>query len=251
MNQNKNIYFASDAHLGAPTIRDHKQHEKRLVAWLDSIKDHTREIYLMGDIFDFWFEYKHVIPKGHTRFLGKLSELTDKGIKVHFFTGNHDIWIFDYLPKETGIILHKEAYLPVIDGKKFFLAHGDGLTPNEKVYKRLKSIFTNKVAQKLFSWVHPDLGISLAKFWSRKSRQNNEGSETATFQGEEGEWLVQFAKNKLSTEHFDYFIFGHRHVAMQLQLNSSSNICYLGDWVKLFSFACWDGEKLTLEYFDQ
>jgi UDP-2,3-diacylglucosamine hydrolase len=249
LEQKKKIYFASDAHLGAPTIPDHRAHEQQLVDWLDTIKDDAREVYLMGDIFDFWFEYRHVIPRGHTRFLGKLCELTDNGIAVHFFTGNHDIWVFDYLPDETGVIVHKKPYCPTIDGKRFFLAHGDGLTQYEKSYKRLKALFTNRFAQKLFRWLHPDMGIALARYWSRKSRENNQTSKSATFQGEENEWLVTFAKEKLKSEHFDFFIFGHRHVALDLPLGENSRILYLGDWITHFSYGLWDGEKLTLNYF--
>jgi UDP-2,3-diacylglucosamine hydrolase len=250
LNHHKNIYFASDAHLGAPTIGDHKAHEKRFVDWLDSIKEQAREIYLMGDIFDFWFEYKHAIPKGHSRFLGKLCELTDRGIPVHFFTGNHDIWIFDYLPKETGVTVHKGPYTPVIDGRQFFLAHGDGLTPFEKSYRRIKAVFTNRGAQKLFQWLHPDLGISLARFWSRKSSQNNEASETSTYQGEEDEWLIQFAKEQLLKQHFDFFIFGHRHIALDHPLNEASRVCYLGDWVDQYTYAVWDGQNLELKHYN-
>jgi UDP-2,3-diacylglucosamine hydrolase len=249
LEQKKKIYFASDAHLGAPTISDHRAHELRFVAWLDQIKADALEVYLMGDIFDFWFEYKHVVPQGHTRFLGKLCELTDSGIPVHFFTGNHDIWVFDYLPRETGVIVHKGPYFPVIDGKKFFLAHGDGLTPDEKAYKRLKALFTNNLAQKLFKWLHPDLGVGIAHFWSRKSRESNQEAETAKFQGEENEWLIKFAKNTLKKEHFDYFIFGHRHVAINLKIAENSRVCYLGDWVHHFSYAQWDGETLELKYY--
>lgn len=251
LDQKKKIYFASDAHLGAPTIHNPREHEKRFVAWLDSIKSSAREIYLMGDIFDFWFEYRHAVPRGHTRFLGKLAELTDMGIPVHFFTGNHDIWIFDYLPAETGVTVHTEPYLPIIDNKQFFLAHGDGLTAYEKNYSRLKAIFTNRLAQKLFSWLHPDIGVSLARFWSRKSRENNQNTDSATFKGEENEWLIEFAKKKLQSRHFDFFVFGHRHVAIDLPLNPKSRIIYLGDWINIFSYAEWDGEKLSLKYFNQ
>ncbi|WP_010422534.1 UDP-2,3-diacylglucosamine diphosphatase [Anaerophaga thermohalophila] len=247
MEQKKKIYFASDVHLGAPNISNHREHEKRFVAWLDSIKNDASEVYLMGDIFDFWFEYRHVIPRGYARFIGKLCELTDGGISVHFFTGNHDIWVFDYLPQETGVIVHKEPYIATLYGKKFFLAHGDGLTPDEKAYKRLKAVFTNKTAQWLFRWVHPDLGVSMARFWSRKSRENNQDSEKATFQGEEGEWLIQFSKKKLKQEHFDFFIYGHRHVAIDFPVGTNSRVCYLGDWVKLYTYAVWDGETFELK----
>ena len=247
--QNKNIYFASDVHLGAPTIKDFREHEKRFVAWLDQIKDDAGEIYLMGDIFDFWFEYRHVIPKGNTRFLGKLCELTDAGISVHFFTGNHDIWVFDYLPRETGVVVHTKPYVTTLYGKKFFLAHGDGLTPDEKGYQRLKAVFTNRTAQRLFRWLHPDWGVALARFWSRKSRESNQDSEMARFQGEEGEWLVKFSKEKLKNEHFDFFVFGHRHVAIDLPIGENSRVCYLGDWVRLFTYAVWDGETFVLKHF--
>ncbi|SFE68537.1 UDP-2,3-diacylglucosamine diphosphatase [Thermophagus xiamenensis] len=247
--QKKNIYFASDVHLGAPTIKDYRQHEKRFVRWLDQIKEDADEIYLLGDIFDFWFEYRHVIPKGQTRFLGKLCELTDAGISVHFFTGNHDIWVFDYLPREMGVVVHTEPYVTTLHNKKFYMAHGDGLTPDEKSYKRLKAVFTNRMAQRLFRWLHPDLGVALARFWSRKSRERNQHSELAKFQGEENEWLIKFSKEILKQEHFDFFVFGHRHVAIDLPIGNHSRVCYLGDWVRLFTYAVWDGKTFELKHF--
>jgi UDP-2,3-diacylglucosamine hydrolase len=203
----------------------------------------------MGDIFDFWFEYKKAVPKGFTRLLGKLAELTDAGIPVHFFTGNHDIWIFDYLPAETGVIVYREPVIREIDGKRFFLAHGDGLSPEEKSYNRLKSIFTNKFAQKLFRIIHPDLGISMAGFWSRKSREKNMAADGSVFQGEEYEWLISWANERIKKEHFDYFIFGHRHLAKTFHLSKQTKLIYLGDWITNFSYGEWDGSEFHLKFF--
>ncbi|HLW07923.1 MAG TPA: UDP-2,3-diacylglucosamine diphosphatase [Marinilabiliaceae bacterium] len=250
MTERNKIYFASDVHLGAPTIANGREHENKFVRWLETIKDTAREIYLVGDIFDFWFEYKKVIPKGHTRFLGKLCELTDAGIPVYFFTGNHDIWVFDYLPKETGVVVHRKPVIKELDGKRFFIAHGDGLTHFEKSYNRLKSVFTNPLAQWVFRHIHPDYGIRLASFWSRKSRENNQNIENSAYKGE-NEWLVIWAKEYLKKEHFDYFIFGHRHVAKDIPLNENSHLIFLGDWIHLFSYGEWDGIKLEIKYFTE
>ena len=249
MEKGKKIYFASDVHLGAPTIADPSEHERRFVRWLDSIKASASEIYLLGDIFDFWFEYKKAIPRGYSRFIGKLCELTDAGIPVHFFTGNHDIWVFDYLPSETGIILHKEPQIRELNGFRFFLAHGDGLTRFEKAYNRLKSVFTNKLAQRLFRLIHPDFGVWLANYWSGKSREKNLKSYGSVFLGEDKEWLVVWAKEKLEQEPFNFFVFGHRHIARMIKLNEQSTLVYLGDWVTHFSYGQWDGSQFELKYF--
>ncbi|WP_026474480.1 UDP-2,3-diacylglucosamine diphosphatase [Alkaliflexus imshenetskii] len=251
MEQRKKIYFASDVHLGAPTISDPVAHERRFVRWLDSIKDSAAEIYLLGDIFDFWFEYKKAIPRGYSRFIGKLCDLTDSGIPVHFFTGNHDIWIFDYLPTETGITMYRKPLVRDFDGKKFFLAHGDGLTSFEKSYSRLKAIFTNPWAQKLFRLIHPDLGVWIATTWSRKSREKNLESHGSVFQGEQNEWLVVWSKEILKETHYDYFIFGHRHLAMEIDLKENSKLIYLGDWVAHFSYGEWDGQNFHLKFYKE
>lgn len=244
----KKIYFASDVHLGAPSIKDHRQHEKIFVDWLNKIKPTTAELYLMGDIFDFWYEYKHVVPRGFARLLGKLAEFTDDGIPVHFFTGNHDIWIFDYLPEETGVILHREPIIKTFDGKQFYLGHGDGLGPYDKGYNRLKKIFTNKTIQWLFSRLHPNFAFGIAKGWSKQSRLKNESSEGAKFLGEDKEWLILYAKDILAKQHIDFFIFGHRHLDLHLNINDKTQFIYLGDWVKIFSYGVWDGEKFELAY---
>jgi len=249
----KRIYFASDVHLGAPGIKDHKAHERRFVSWLDEIKQTAAEIYLMGDIFDFWFEYKQVIPRGYTRFLGKLSEITDSGIPVHFFTGNHDIWLFDYLTTECGIKLYREPLVKTINGKSFYLAHGDGLGDYDPHYNFLKSVFTNRFAQWLFARLHPNFGIGMASFWSRKSREKNLKSHGVNYLGDDKEFSVLYAKEVLQQQEnqsIDYFIFGHRHVARTVDVGPGSQLVYLGDWVQHFSYGEFDGTSVELKFFD-
>jgi len=245
----KKIYFASDVHLGAPSILNAKQHERTFVSWLDSISETAESIYLLGDIFDFWFEYKKVVPRGYTRLLGKLSELTDKGIPIHFFTGNHDIWVFDYLPKETGVQVHHKPLELNFDGKLFYLAHGDGLGSYDKKFNLLKILFTNKLAQWVFSHIHPNWGIGLATFWSGKSREKNLVKYGSVYLGDQKEWLVLYSKEYLKHKHIDYFIYGHRHIVLDLNLNTKSRLIYLGDWVNLFTYGVWDGLNFKLEYY--
>lgn len=246
----KKIYFASDLHLGAPNQKQSLIREKHFVNWLNSIEPNLEELYLVGDIFDFWFEYKHTVPKGYTRLLGKLGQLSDKGVKIHFFIGNHDMWAFDYLPEEIGVTLYKKPIEREIGGKKFFIGHGDGLGPGDKGYKRLKKIFANKYCQWLFGWLHPNIGIGLANYWSKKSRTSTGGYDK-TFLGEENEWLAAYCKRKLTEKHYDYFIFGHRHLPLQIQLKPNSTYINLGDWIQDFSYAVFDGETLQLKFFDK
>lgn len=246
MNRENKIYFASDVHLGLPNYKESLAREKRFVQWLDTIKHDAKEIILLGDIFDFWFEYKRAIPRGFTRFLGKLCEITDSGIPVHFFTGNHDMWIFDYLPKETGIILHKEPIVKEFSGKKFFLAHGDGLGPGDRSYKLLKRIFASRFSQWLFARFHPNMGIWIANSWSTHSRYSR---ETRPFEGEDKEWLILYSKNLLKSEDYDYMVYGHRHLPMDLPLNKKTRYINLGDWITNFTYAVFDGEKMELKKF--
>ncbi len=245
------IYFASDVHLGSDVFENPLIVEKRFVRWLDSIKSDAKELYLLGDIFDFWFEYKYVAPKGFTRFLGKIAELSDSGIEIHLFIGNHDIWFFDYLEKELGVIIHKEPYIVNISGKKFFLSHGDGLGDDSKSFKIIRSIFHNKLCQKLFASVHPRWGMGLAHAWSTHSRKT--GLEKPTgYLGEDKEYLVLFAKNYIQTDSsIDYFIFGHRHIVLDLMLSKKSRILILGDWIQYYTYAVFDGETLSLERFEE
>ncbi len=249
MTNKNNIYFASDVHLGTPNHQESLIREKIFVKWLDEIKQDAKEIYLLGDIFDFWYEYKHVAPRGFTRTLGKIAEITDNGIPVHFFTGNHDLWVFDYLTQETGVILHRNKLVTEFYGKKFLLAHGDGLGPGDKGFKRMKKVFTNPVAQWLFSRLHPNFAFGIAKGWSQKSRESYSKNEME-FKGEDGEWLILYAKHKLKTQHFDYFIFGHRHIPIDITINNTTRFINLGDWLHNFTYAVFDGTKLELKRYN-
>ncbi len=243
------IYFASDAHLGFPNYAESLKREKILVQWLNEIQHDATEIYLLGDMFDFWFEYKRVVPRGFTRFLGKLSELSDKGIPVHFFTGNHDMWIFDYLPTETGIILHRNRQIREINGKRFFIAHGDGLGPEDFGFKILKRIFKNKTAQWFFARIHPNIAIKIALRWSQHNRYN-EKPEHQIFMGTDNERLIQYAYRKLNEQHYDFFVFGHRHIPIEIKLNDTSTFINLGDWLNHFTYAVFDGNNIKLKKFD-
>ena len=244
----KKVYFISDVHLGAGTINNHLDHERRVVRFLDSIKHDASALYLLGDIIDFWFEYKTVVPRGFTRFLGKIAELTDMGVEVHWFTGNHDIWLFDYLPKEVGAIVHHKSITKEIMGKKFFLAHGDGLGDDSLGYKFMHRFFRNKLCQKLFSGIHPRWSVALAHYWSNKSRQSNEC--IPQFMGEDKEHLLIFSRELLKKEDYDYLVFGHRHIMLDMMLTKQSRVVILGDWINHFSYGVFDGEDFFLEQFE-
>lgn len=250
MSEQKKIYFASDFHLGVPNYEKSLVREKRIVKWLDEIKHDAQEIYLMGDLFDFWFEYKYTVPKGFVRLLGKIAEISDSGIPVILFTGNHDMWMFDYLPKELGVTIHRSPITKTYNGKTFFIGHGDGLGPGDKGYKFIKKVFANPFCQWLFARLHPNFAMSMANFWSRKSRLAN-GPKDEKFLGEENEWLVVYSKEKLKTQHFDYFVFGHRHLPLDIKLNNTSRYINLGEWITYNTYAVFDGEKLELKNFTQ
>ncbi len=248
LNPGKKIYFASDFHLGAPDAVTSLKREKLLVKWLDEIKTDAQEIYLVGDVFDFWFEYKTAVPKGFVRLLGKLAELADMGIVLHYFTGNHDMWVFDYLPSEIGLTIYRGVLEKEYNGKQFYIAHGDGLGPGDRGYKFIKKVFANPVCQWLFARLHPNFGIRMANFWSGKSRLHT-GSSDEKFLGEEKEWLVIYSKDVLQKKHIDYFIFGHRHLPLDISLGSKSKYINLGEWMNYASYAVFDGEKTELKYF--
>ena len=241
------IYFASDCHLGVPDYESSLEREKKFVKWLDSVRSDAAEIYLLGDIFDFWFEYKHVVPKGYVRLLGKLAELSDEGIIFHYFTGNHDMWMFGYFPKELNIQVYRHPMEKVIGGKNFYIAHGDGLGPADRGYKFIKKVFSGKVCQWLFARLHPNFGMALGKYFSGKSRVAN-GLTDEIFLGEEKERLIQYIKEKEKNKHFDFYIFAHRHLPLDMNVGNTRYI-NLGNWVKDFSYAVWDGEKLELKYY--
>jgi UDP-2,3-diacylglucosamine hydrolase len=248
LNNNKKIYFVSDAHFGLPGPQESLHRERMFADWLETIRTDAREIFLLGDIFDFWYEYRRVVPRGFTRVLGKIAELTDSGIPVHFFTGNHDIWVFDYLPAETGMIIHKGPYVAEYYGKKFYLAHGDGLNEEDRGIRILKRIFTNPALQWMFSRLHPNFTIWLGQKLSQRSRFSKE--LITPFRGEEKEEHMIFANRLLEKEHFDFFVFGHRHIPLDLPLkNGTARYINLGDWLWHFSYGVFDGKKMEVKKF--
>ncbi len=250
LNKNKKVYFASDFHLGlsAFTRQEEIEREKKVVRWLSSIEKDAQAIFLVGDIYDFWFEYNHVVPKGYVRFLGKIANLIDNGIPVHFFTGNHDLWMFEYLPRELGVEVYKKPIELQINECSFLVGHGDGLGPGDTFYKILKKIFTNSIPQWLFKWIHPDIGMGLARKWSASSRIRKIGSDKE-FLGEK-EFLIQYCKNKEVEKHRDFYIFGHRHFPVGVEINDKSKYFNLGEWVYKFSFGEFDGETFKLNTFE-
>ncbi|MGL4853302.1 MAG: UDP-2,3-diacylglucosamine diphosphatase [Phocaeicola sp.] len=246
----KNVYFLSDAHLGSRAIPHGRTHERRLVNFLDSIKHDAAAVYLLGDIFDFWYEFKTVVPRGYTRFLGKISELTDMGVEVHFFIGNHDIWCGDYLEKECGVVVHHKPLTCEIYGKEFFLAHGDGLGHDSRGFRILRSMFHSKTLQKLFSMLHPRWSIEFGLEWAKQSRMKRVDGHDPEYMGENQEPLVLFGKDYLKIHPtINYFVFGHRHIMLDLMLSKSARIAILGDWITHFSYAVFDGEHFFLEQF--
>lgn len=245
----KCVYFISDFHLGIPNRLRSLERERKIVRWLDSVKSDAQVIYLMGDVFDYWFEYREAVPKGYVRILGKLAELSDAGIELHYFTGNHDMWVFDYLPTEIGITIHRKPIIKEYNGKRFFLGHGDGLGPGDHGYKFIKAVFANPICQWLFARLHPNLGLGVMRYFSRKSRLAT-GTADEIFKGEDKEWLVIFCKDELKKERYDYFIFGHRHLPIDLKLPSESRYINLGEWLHHHMFARFDGNTLQLNRFE-
>lgn len=244
----KKIYFLSDFHLGAPNATESLIREKKIVQFLSEIKPTAACIFIVGDLFDFWYEYKKVVPKGYVRILGKLAELTDAGIAIHFFVGNHDMWMKDYFQKELNIPVYFETKEFLFNNKSFLIGHGDGLGPGDTGYKFIKKIFRNPLCDWLFGVLPPSWGIGLADYLSRKSRAKT-GTTDEVFLGEEKEWLVTYCREELLKKQYDYFIFGHRHLPLNIALNENSTYINLGDWIKYFSYAVFDGEKITLEYY--
>ena len=248
MPERNKIYFISDAHLGLFPEAGSAERELILVRWLDSIKDDAAELYLLGDMFDFWYEYRYVVPKGHTRFLGKIAELSDSGVKIHFFTGNHDIWTYDYLSRETGATIYRHHVQREMNGRHFFIGHGDGIGSGDMGYKLLKGIFTCRFLQWMFSLLHPDLALRFGKWWSKNSRYAK-GIIAEPYKGENAELQVVFATETLKKQNYDYFIFGHRHIAYEISLGKSK-VVNLGDWISHFTYAVWDGKDLELHSAD-
>ncbi len=241
----KKVYFASDNHLGAPTLEKSKVREKQFVVWLDTIKEDAAAIYLLGDLFDLWIEYKRVVPKGFVRVLGKLAELADSGIPIHFFVGNHDMWMQDYFETELGIPVYYEPQQITLNNTSFFIGHGDGLGPGDKGYKRMKKVFRNPFIQWLYRLIHPDLGLRIAQHMSLKNRLIS-GNDDKIYNGPETEWLVHYCKEKLKTQNTNYFIFGHRHLPLDIELSKTSRYINLGDWLEYNTYAVFDGNSVVL-----
>ncbi len=250
MPDSKKIYFLSDSHLGAPDYQKSRQREELLVAWLEEVRKDAKAIFFLGDIFDFWFEYRSVVPKGFVRLLGKIASVADSGVEIHYFKGNHDMWAFDYFEKELGVIMHRKPYNAVLMGKMFYVGHGDGLGPGDRGYKLLKKFFGCRFCQKLFSYLHPGFGMGLARFFSKRSRISN-NNKPEVFNGMENESLYHYCRQMLQSQKIDYFIFGHRHLPLDLDIAPGVQYVNTGDWVKYFSYAVFDGVKLELKYFRQ
>ncbi len=222
--------------------------EKKFVAWLDHVKKDAAALFLLGDLFDFWFEYKTVVPKGFTRTLGKLAEISDSGIPIYFFVGNHDLWMRDYFKTELNIeVFHKPQNFR-FNNTSFLIGHGDGLGPGDKGYKRMKKVFTNPFSKWLFGWLHPDIGVRLAQYMSVKNKLIS-GDDDAKFLGEDNEWLVQYCKRKENEQHRDYYIFGHRHLPLNIRLSEHSKYINLGDWIQYYTYGEFDGTTLELKTF--
>lgn len=249
MSVKNKIYFASDQHFGIPDLERSKLREKKFISWLDEVKKDAKAIFLLGDLFDFWFDYKKVVPRGFIRVLGKIAEIKDSGIPIYFFVGNHDLWMNDYFETELGIPVYHEAKEFEFDGKKFLIGHGDGLGPGDKGYKRMKKVFAHPFSKWLYRWLHPDIGVALAQYLSTKNKLIS-GQEDVRFLGEENEWLAQYAKKKLETKHYDYFLFGHRHLPMEIEIGTESKYINTGDWITHFTYAVFDGENLSLKTYE-
>ncbi len=241
----KKIYFLSDFHLGAPDVAASLIREKKIIQFLDEIKSTAASIYILGDIFDFWYEYKNVVPKGYIRLFGKLAALTDAGIPIHVFIGNHDMWMSGYFEQALNIPVYHEPKIFTFNNKRFYLGHGDGLGPGDNGYKFIKKIFRNPICKWLFGWIHPDIGIAIANYFSKKSRQKT-GSTDEQFLGEENEWLIIYSKELIKKEHFDFLIFGHRHLPIDIRVSELSRYINLGDWITHFTYAEFDGNEVKL-----
>jgi len=245
----KSVFFASDFHLGLDTHETSQQRELRIISWMDSILDKCEQLFLLGDLFDYWFEYDTVVPKGYFRFFAKISEFTARGIPVHVFTGNHDMWLFDYMEKELRVIMYRKVLEIYINDFKFVLGHGDGLGPGDHGYKFIKKVFSSRINQWLYAKIHPDWGIKLMRYFSKKSRDSQEHNNQ--FLGKEKEWLVQYCESYLNTNKADFFIFGHRHFPIDYTLsNNHSRYINAGDWIDHNSYVEFNGSTIELKYYN-
>lgn len=245
----KKVYFASDQHFGAPTRDKSKVREAVFVDWLNQIQSDASHLFLLGDLFDFWFEYQQVVPKGFVRVLGKLATLSDSGVKIYFFTGNHDMWMKDYLQQEFNITIFHEPQHFVINNKHFLIGHGDGLGPGDRSYKIMKRIFRNKLSQWLFAWLHPDIGMRLGQYFSVENKLIS-GEEDVKFLGEDREMLIQYCKEIQQLQPFDFYLFGHRHLPMKISISTSAYYLNSGDWLRYNSYLTFHGNDVNLNYYN-
>ncbi len=245
LNEGKKIYFASDFHFGIPDYEETRKRELKVCQWLDSIKGDAQQLYLLGDLFDSWMEYKRAVPKGSIRFLGKLAELSDAGIEIIVFTGNHDLWMHGYFEQELHAMVYKTAQTISIQGKIFHLAHGDGVAKEDKRYRLLKAFLHNKVSQYIYRQLHPDIGLKLADFFSRMGPKHK--YEDLQMKEPDKEYQLLYANFLLKNNHYDYFIFGHRHIPCSTQLNADSTFINVGDWISYNTYAVFDGQITLLK----
>ena len=250
LSSDKNVYFAADFHLGSPNRKDSQVREEKIIRWLSSIQQNAAAIFLLGDIFDFWFEYRHVVPRGYIRFLGKLAEIADQGIALYIFTGNHDMWMFDYFSQELGAPIIRSPVSLQINDQWFYVGHGDGLGPGDRTYKIIKKFFDSRACQWLFTQVHPDWGISLANYWSGHSRRKNLRNDEP-FRTKEDEWIYQHCVDIEQQKHHDYYIFGHRHLVLDIPLGENSRYINTGEWMRACHYVCFNGQVLRLVPFDE
>ena len=252
----KKAYFASDFHLGAPDPATSRARESAIVRWLESVRPDARVIFLVGDVFDFWFEYRRAVPKGFVRLLGKLAELADEGIALVFFTGNHDMWMSDYFTRELGATVHRAPvryFFADAEGneRKLLVGHGDGLGPGDHFYKGLKKVFQNPLARWSFRQLHPDVGLRLAHAWSKRSRISNLKKGEEKFKGEAQEWLFQYCREMEKKYPHDYYIFGHRHLPLDMEVSDTSRYLNLGEWVSQRTYGVFDGREVRLMVFEE
>ena len=245
LNPGQKVFFASDAHLGEPDYTTTRDRERKLIAWIDRHQSQAAAFFFLGDVFDFWFEYPHVVPKGFTRLFGKLAHLTDSGIPVYFFTGNHDLWLFDYLTTELSIPVFQKPQSLKINQHTFHIGHGDGLGPGEPGYKILKAFFTNRLYQWLFKWLHPNVGFAIANFWSRSSRSRHGVAQP--FVEKDQEWIYQYCKKVHANTPHDFYIFGHRHLALELEIEPGSMYFNIGEWISKCTYGVYDGASFRLD----
>ncbi len=248
LNTGQKVYFASDFHLGAPNHTESQKRERKIVRWLNEVSKDAHTIFLVGDLFDFWYEYKRVVPKGFVRLLGKLAELSDSGIQIVIFTGNHDMWMFGYFQEELGISVYRKSQSFQIENKRFHVGHGDGLGPGDHVYKVLKKVFESKICRWFFSRVHPNFAINLAFAWSSRSRASEIEREEQFFGDKE--WLIQYSKEVESKQPHDFYLFGHRHYPIEHPVSESAKYVNLGEWINYCTYAEFDGSELHLKTFE-